>query len=157
MPVLEAAQGIAVRPNQVYVIPPNTKMALAEGILHVSPREERRGFHLPIDFLFRSLAEDQQARSVAVVLSGTGSDGTQGLCEIKAVGGITFAQDESTATHAGMPQSAVASGCVDFVLPPDQLAQRLAEIGGHPYLAPVPAEPTAEPSAQESYQRILRA
>jgi two-component system CheB/CheR fusion protein len=156
MPVLEAAHGIAVQPNHVYVIPPNTKMALARGVLHVTPREERRVPHLPIDFLFRSLAEDQQGRSIAVVLSGTGSDGTQGLCEIKAVGGITFAQDEKTAVHAGMPQSAVASGCVDFVLPPDLLAQRLAEIGGHPYLAPVP-QPRTEPSAQENYQKILLA
>jgi two-component system CheB/CheR fusion protein len=157
MPVLEAAHGLAVRPNHVYVIPPNTKMALAQGILHVTPREERRGPHLPIDFLFRSLAEDQQARAVAVVLSGTGSDGTQGLCEIKAQGGITFAQDEKTAAHPGMPQSAVASGCVDFVLPPEQLARRLGEIGGHPYLAPAPPKPDGEPHAQENYQKILGA
>jgi two-component system CheB/CheR fusion protein len=72
------------------------------------------------------------------------------------VGGITFAQDEKSATHSGMPQSAIASGCVDFVLPPDQLARRLAQIGGHPYLAPAPSEPETEPS-HENYQKILGA
>ncbi len=157
MQVREAANGLAVEADHVYVIPPNTKMALAGGILHVTPREERRGQHLPIDFLFRSLAEDQQARSVAVVLSGTGSDGTQGLCEIKAAGGITFAQEESTAAHPGMPHSAVASGCVDFVLAPDQLAKRLRQIGGHPYLTPTRAPIEVEPSVQHNYQKILAA
>src|SRR5262249_11088565 len=121
MPVLEAAQGLKARPNHVYVIPPNTKMALAQGVLAILPRGEGRGVHLPIVFLFRSLAEDQQGRAIAVVLSGTGSDGTQGLCEVKAIGGITFAQDEQSAAHAGMPRSAIDSGCADFVLPPDQI------------------------------------
>src|SRR5262249_3338214 len=118
-------------------------------------RGEGRGPHLPIDYLFRSLAEDQQARAIAVVLSGTGSDGTLGLCEIKAVGGITFPQDEKSATHNGMPGSAIDSGCVDFVLPPDQIARRLATLGAHPYLAPTPAPLEPEPTAEQSYAKIL--
>src|SRR5919198_840812 len=120
-PPPEAAQGLAVRPDQVYVIPPNTNMAIAEGRLHVTPRGEARGPHLPVDYLFRSLAAEQQGRAIGVVLSGTGSDGTLGLCEIKAVGGITFAQDQHSAKHSGMPRSAIDNGCVDFVLPPDEI------------------------------------
>jgi two-component system CheB/CheR fusion protein len=155
MPVQEAAHGQAVQPNHVYTIPPNANLPIARGILHMTPRGEGRGPHLPIDFLFRSLAEDQQARAIAVVLSGTGSDGTLGACEVMAVGGITFAQDEKTAAQDGMPRSATDSGCVDFVLPPDEIARRLATIGGHPYLAPTPPPPEAEPTAEESYKKIL--
>jgi two-component system, chemotaxis family, CheB/CheR fusion protein len=153
--VTEAAHGERVEPNHLYVIPPNRKMALAKGVLHLSPRGEERAPHLAIDYLFRSLAEDQQGRAVAVVLSGTGSDGSQGLCEIKAVSGITFAQDEKTAVHAGMPRSAIDSGCVDFVLPPGDMALRLAEIGRHPYLRSVSPPPDTEASAEESFRNIL--
>jgi two-component system CheB/CheR fusion protein len=119
MPVLEATNGLAVRPNHVYVIPPNANLAISQGKLLLTPRGESRGPHLPVDYLFRSLAEDQRGRAIGVVLSGTGSDGTLGLCEIKAVGGITFAQEEQTASHAGMPRSAIDSGCIDFVNPVD--------------------------------------
>src|SRR5262249_14271550 len=74
IPVLEAAHGLSVRPDHIYVIPPNANMAIAEGRLHITPRPETRGLHLPVDFLFRSLAEDQQTRAIGVVLSGSGSD-----------------------------------------------------------------------------------
>jgi two-component system CheB/CheR fusion protein len=122
----------------------------------VTPRAEARGLHLPIDHLFRSLAAEQRGRSVGVVLSGTGSDGTLGLCEIKALGGITFAQDEASAKHAGMPHSAIESGCVDFVLPPESIARQLAEISTHPYLGPLAATvPMAE--SDEHYKQILAA
>ncbi len=158
MQVLEATHGLSLRPDHVYVIPPNANMALARGVLHLSPRGEGHGLHLPVDYLFRSLAEDQQGRAIGVVLSGTGSDGTLGLCEVKAVGGITFAQDEKTAAHVGMPKSAIESGCVDFVSPPVEIARRLAAIGEHPYLAPSPpASQAAEPDADIAYQRILAA
>ena len=155
MPVTEASHGLDIQPDHVYVIPPNANLAVSRGVLHVTPRKEGRGPHLPVDFLFRTLAEDEQIRSIGVVLSGTGSDGTLGLCEIKAIGGITFAQDEKTAGYSGMPHSAIDSGCVDFVLPPAQIAQRLGEIGEHPYLAPDPTRPLTGPTAEESYQRTL--
>jgi two-component system, chemotaxis family, CheB/CheR fusion protein len=150
VPVLEATHGLAVRPDHIYVIPPNANMALAHGLLQVTLRGESRGPHLPVDFLFRSLAEDQQTRAIGVVLSGSTSDGTLGLSEIKAVGGITFAQDEQSAQHAGMPRSAVASGCVDFVLPPEEIDRRLAEIGGHPYLAPTPPIGVTRPKRSDA-------
>ena len=93
-----------------------------------------------------------------MILSGTGSDGTLGLEEIKAAGGITFAQDESSAKYPGMPQSAARSGCVDLVLPPDQIARELARIGQHPYVAPdQAAEAGAGPSAEDDvhFKKIL--
>jgi two-component system CheB/CheR fusion protein len=138
----------------VYVIPPKADIALAQGIIHLTPRPEDKRPHLPVDYLFRSLAEDQGGRAIGVVLSGTGSDGTQGVCEIKSVGGITFAQDEKSSTHSGMPRSAFDSGCVDFVLPPAEIAKRLAHIGGHPYMATAQAAEVEVPF-DENYQKIL--
>jgi two-component system CheB/CheR fusion protein len=135
MPVLEARHHQRVEPNQVYIIPPNVGMAVGGGVLHLVPRGEVRAPHLPVDYLFRSMSEDIQSRAIGVVLSGTGTDGTQGICEIKAVGGITFAQAEDTAQFGGMPHSTIGSGCVDFVLPPEEIGARLSSIGAHPYLA----------------------
>ncbi|HET6279165.1 MAG TPA: chemotaxis protein CheB, partial [Candidatus Polarisedimenticolia bacterium] len=155
MPIMEAMNGLAVQPDHVYVIPPNANLAVSSGVLQVTPRKQGRGPHLPVDFLFRSLAVDEQTRAIGVILSGTGSDGTLGLSEIKAIGGITFAQDGKTAGHFGMPRAAIDSGCVDFVLSPAEIAGRLGDIGEHPYLAPDPTRPLAEPTAEESYQRIL--
>ena len=91
---------------------------------------------MPIDVFFRSLAIEQQHRAIGVVLSGMGSDGTLGLQEIKGQGGITFAQDHETAKHFPMPASAIAAGCVDFVLAPAGLARELVRIARHPYVAP---------------------
>ena len=103
------------------------------GLLQLEPRVEGPGYYMPIDRFFRSLAETQGSRSSAIVLSGSGSDGVIGLQAIKAEGGITFAQDES-ATHGGMPRSAIAAGCVDFVLPPEKIAEELQRISRHEYL-----------------------
>ena len=136
LPVLEATQDLAVQPDHVYVIPKNTTMTIAQGVLQLAPRGGVRGTHLPIDLFLKSLAEDRQSAAIGVILSGTGSDGTLGMEEIKAAGGITFAQDESSAKYSGMPQSAARSGCVDLVLPPDQIARELTRIGQHSYVAP---------------------
>jgi two-component system CheB/CheR fusion protein len=156
MPVQEAAHDMELQPNHIYIIPPNSNLGVARGHLQVTPRGEGRGPHLPVDYLFRSLAEEQKARAIGVVLSGTGADGTQGICEIKAVGGITFAQDAQSSRYSGMPVSATNSGCVDFVLPPEQIAERLAEIGSHPYLvsetAPVIKQ---QQDGEADYRRIL--
>jgi len=95
IPIQEASEGMAVKPDHIYTIPPNTDMRIKEGRLRISPRPHSRGPHLPVDFLFRSLAEEQQGRAIGVVLSGTGADGTLGLGEIKAAGGITFAHEDT--------------------------------------------------------------
>ena len=134
MPVLEAKNGTGVKPNHVYVIPPNVDMGINGRRLQLTPRAAAPTLHTPIDFFMRSLAEGRDQRSIGVVLSGTASDGTRGLAAIKAESGITFAQDEKSAKYPGMPHSAVASGCVDFVLPPERIGRELARISGHPYL-----------------------
>ncbi len=134
MKVAEAAEGMAVEPNHVYVIPPDTALTISDINLHLSPRSESPAPHMTADQFMRSLAHAQGNRAVGVVLSGTGTDGTLGMLEIQAHGGVTFAQDESTAKYDGMPRSAIAAGCVDYVLPPKDIARELARIARHPYV-----------------------
>ena len=130
MPVMEVRDEPTVEPNHVYIIPPDRSMVITLDALQLLPRQG--GVHRPIDEFFRSLAQEWRHQAIGVVLSGTATDGTLGLQAIKAEGGITFAQD-ATAQHEGMPHSAIASGCVDFVLPPHEIARELARIARHPY------------------------
>ena len=139
MPVREITNNQRVEANHVYVIPPNTNLGIARGVLKLEPRPEMRTPHRSIDFFFESLAEDQRECAIGVILSGTATDGTLGLTAIKAEGGITFAQDDS-ARYDSMPRSAVAAGCVDFVLSPQDIAKELARIAKHPYVAGQPPE-----------------
>jgi two-component system CheB/CheR fusion protein len=156
IPVEDVRDGTNPQANHAYVITPNTVVRLEGGALRVAPRADGPGPHLPVDALFRSVAAERHGQAIGVVLSGSGSDGTLGLGEIKAAGGVSFAQDEASARHAGMPGSAIASGCVDFVLEPAEIAARLVELGRHPYLADPVAHEAAEPD-DESYRRILSA
>ncbi len=137
MPVHEVTDELRVKANQVYIIPPNTSMGIAAGVLQLHPRPETRGAHRTIDAFFEALAQDQHGQAIGVILSGTASDGTLGLEAIKAEGGITFAQDASAA-YDSMPRSAIASGCVDFVLSPPDIAGELARIARHPCLVAGP-------------------
>ncbi|HVE66882.1 MAG TPA: chemotaxis protein CheB, partial [Thermoanaerobaculia bacterium] len=157
MPVTEVEDEPTVEPNHVYVIPPGQSMVISEGTLNLMPREGR-GAHHPVDMFFRALAEDRRHRAIAVVLSGTATDGTIGLAAIKAEGGITFAQDGS-AQHQGMPRSAIASGCVDFVLPPSEIAREIVRIGRHPYSVPETqaAAPGGEPDLTPVIRELRRA
>src|SRR5215475_12073926 len=132
LPVVQAAEGIRVTENSVYVLPPNSDMTIADGVLHLVRRGAERGHHMPIDTFFRSLADDQSSNAIGVILSGTANDGTLGLAAIKDSAGITFAQDPESAKYDGMPNSAVASGVVDYVLPPDRIAQELIRIQKQP-------------------------
>src|SRR6266850_2859606 len=134
MAVMEAQEGMRVRPDHVYIIPPNTNLTIARGTLRVLPRTTTHGRHLPVDLFRRSVAEDQKNKAIGVILSGTASDGALGLKAIKAEGGIAFAQDEQSAKYDGMPRSAVEAGVVDFVLPPEGIARELERFGRHPYL-----------------------
>ena len=134
-PVEQATNGVKIEADHAYVIPPDTVMILTDGHLELAPREKSPHLALPIDAFFRSLAEARGSASIAVVLSGSGSDGAAGLKEIKAVGGITFAQDLGSSRYDSMPAAAAATGCVDFVLPPREIAQRLLEIAQHPYVS----------------------
>src|SRR5262245_40981727 len=132
MPVIQAKEGMRVEPNHVYVIPPNVQMGLRDGALHLVPRPTDRTQYTPIDFFLRSVAEALQERAIAVILSGTASDGTGGIREVKAVGGITIAQRPETAKYDGMPRAAIATGLVDLVLSPAEIAQELVRISTHP-------------------------
>jgi two-component system, chemotaxis family, CheB/CheR fusion protein len=134
IPVDEVKAGIRVKPNCVYVIPPGAFMAITAGAFTLTPRNKESGQHLSVNFFLRSLAEERKSGAIGVILSGTGGDGTLGLESIKAEGGITFAQDPATAKYDGMPRSAIDSGCVDFVLPPKEIAQELYRIQRHPYI-----------------------
>ncbi|MBC1312168.1 PAS domain-containing protein [Trichormus variabilis PNB] len=144
MPVVEVQNGMVVAPNHVYVIPPNTMMTISQGTLYLSPRKKTRGQVMSIDTFFFSLAEDRGNKAIAVVLSGGDGDGTRGLEAIKAAGGITFAECQESARVSSMPNTAVASGSVDFILTPQAIAQELANISRHPYIKPTTPEKSTE-------------
>ena len=144
MPVLQAIDKMQLERNHVYVIPPNQDLTIENATLHISRREEPRSVNTTIDIFFRSLAADQGSNAIGVILSGTASDGTLGLTAIKGEGGITFAQDTASAKYDGMPASAIAAECVDFVLPPEGIAAELARIRQHPYVAGPYFEPAEE-------------
>ncbi|TAG86442.1 MAG: response regulator [Oscillatoriales cyanobacterium] len=135
MPVSQVLDGTTVEPNQVYIIPPNTKMTLAQGVLKLTPREKVYGKYMPGDAFLVSLAVDRGHKAIAVVLSGGDGDGSLGIKAIKAAGGVTFAQCEASAKFDSMPNTAVATGDVDFVLPPQQIAQELANLSVNPLLS----------------------
>jgi two-component system, chemotaxis family, CheB/CheR fusion protein len=133
LPVQEIVDGTPVAPNRIYVIPPNCDLALEGGILKLSPRElKKSGPPRSIDHFLESLAADQQEKAIGVILSGAGSDGAKGIKAIKQAGGLTFAQDERSSKHDSMPRSAINTGCVDFVLPPDRIAAEIARTATTP-------------------------
>ncbi|MDX1370084.1 chemotaxis protein CheB [Pseudomonas sp.] len=143
MQVFEVEDGMRVKPNCAYIIPPNRDMAFINGTLQLLSPVEPRGQRLPIDFFFRSLALDQRERAIGIVLSGTGSDGTLGVRAIKAEGGMLMAQDPDSAEFDGMPRSAIATGLVDYVLPPAEMPVQLMAYVAHafgkpPLLASIP-------------------
>jgi two-component system, chemotaxis family, CheB/CheR fusion protein len=145
MLVSQAQDGMVVEPNRVYVIPPNTKMVLEAGMLKLSPREKLFGKYMPGDAFLTSLAAELGHLAIAVVLSGGDGDGTLGLTAIKAVGGVTFAQCENTARFDSMPTTAIATGNVDFVLSPEQIAAELVQLSRHPLsIRPQPVKETHE-------------
>jgi two-component system, chemotaxis family, CheB/CheR fusion protein len=156
MKVSEVKDGLIVRPNEVYVIAPATDMVLEDGQLRLTPRSASRIPQMSIDTFLISLATERGSRSVGVILSGTGTDGTRGLKAIKSEGGITFAQDQ-TAPHDGMPRSAVTSGCVDFILPPERIAAEL--LNRRPPLGMIPSNQADSPETStndEDFDQILK-
>ncbi len=144
MPVAEVRDGQRPEPNRVYVIPPNKDMSVLRGALHLFEPVAPRGLRLPIDFFFRALADDQRERSIGVVLSGMGTDGTLGVRAIKEAQGVVLVQDPSTARFDGMPRSAIDSGVVDLVAAPDALCARLTA-----FLAAQPVLGQAAPRLEE--------
>jgi two-component system CheB/CheR fusion protein len=125
MNVVEAEDKTPVTPNSVYVIPHNRNITISNGALLLNIKEERRAPNMAIDIFLQSLARDAGEKAIAVILSGTGTDGTKGITEIKNAGGLVFVQDPATAKFDGMPHSAIASGKIDFILSPESIAEEL--------------------------------
>jgi two-component system, chemotaxis family, CheB/CheR fusion protein len=156
LPVTEVKEGVTVEPGRVYVIPPNTNIAMLHGTLRLMSRETSMARPLPIDYFFTSLATDRRSKAIGVILSGSASDGTLGMKAIKAEGGITFAQDDASAKFDSMPRSAIAAGFVDFVLPPEKIAVELERIARHPYFTPAtPVEASEEAPAADDLHRVF--
>ena len=134
MQVAQVDDEPVVKPNRVYVIPPGKYLSISNGELHLSEPAEPRGQRRAVDFFLRSLAEDQKQRAVGVILSGTGTDGTLGIKAIKRQGGMVIAQEPATAAHDGMPRSAINTGVVDYVLPPEEIPESLILYSRHSYV-----------------------
>jgi two-component system CheB/CheR fusion protein len=170
MPVQQVRKGMTVVPNHIYVTPPNTNMTINGMTLKLASRSEIRGLHMPIDHFFRSLAQEHGNRAIGIVLSGSGSDGALGLAEIKDQGGITFVQEVHTAKFPGMPHSAITHGGIDFILPPEGIAQELARVARHPYVTSPPLgreeelseeisaepSPSIQPTSQDGLSQVFR-
>jgi len=156
MPVSEISDGLHVIPNHVFIIPPGCYLGILHGELQLLPYPDKTHRHSPIDHFMQTLADDQGSKAIGIVLSGTGSDGSLGLKAIKIANGITFAQDEASAAYSGMPSSAISAGVVDRVLPPDEIARELVQIGHYPnkqYLDLSAA--TVIPELDDAFNKIL--
>ena len=155
MQVFEVEDGMAVQANCAYIIPPGRDMAFLNGKLQLLEPSAPRGQRLPIDFFFRSLAQDQQERAIGIVLSGTGSDGTLGVRAIKGEGGMVMVQTPESTEYDGMPRSALATGLVDFELPPAEMPAQLITYAARAYGQPMQAVPVPAPGSESALRRIF--
>ena len=155
MKVYEVEDGMEVKINCTYIIPPNHDMAFLNGTLHLLEPGEPRGHRLPIDFLFRSLAQDQHERAIGIVLSGTGSDGTLGVRAIKSEGGMVMAEHPEKSEYDGMPRSAVATGLVDYELAPAEMPKQLLAYVAHAFKHPPGHTVAALPLNEGSLKKIF--
>jgi two-component system CheB/CheR fusion protein len=154
MPVVQVRDRQKVAPERVYVIPPNKDLSILHGVLHLLNPAAPRGLRLPIDFFFRSLADDCQTRCIGVILSGMGSDGTLGLRAIKEKAGAVFVQTPASAKFDGMPRSAIDAGLADVVAPAEELPGRIIDYLKH---APLGAKPdlSRESKTQSALEKVL--
>ena len=152
MPVAQIDSSIRVEPNRVYVIAPDQELTIRDGVLRTDKPKAPRGHRHPVDSFFRSLAEDQGERAIAIILSGTGPNGSLGLRFVKAEGGIVLAQDPETAGFEGMPRNAIATDLVDLILPPEEMPEALLSLARHAYVRQPTAIEEAEP---EELLRLL--
>lgn len=138
MPVIQAHEPTRIQSNHVYIIPPNAYLSIDQGVLTVTEPDEPRGRRRPIDIFFRSLARDLEEKAIAVVLSGAGSNGADGLKDIKAHGGLILVQEPDSAAHDGMPKAAIATGLADYILPVAKMPEALLEYLRHAYATQTP-------------------
>ncbi len=155
MRVVPAADGVVVEPNTVYMSLPDGYLAVLHGTLHLMEPDEAGLLRLPIDYFFRSLADDQKDKAIGIILSGTGTDGTLGLKAIKGAAGMTMAQEPDSAKYSGMPASAIGTGLVDYILPVERLPQQLASYAHGPYLSATEHELGGDEGLSEPLQKIL--
>ena len=156
--VKTVVDGMVVESDVIYLIPPRKQMVISAGRLLLTDKDPSAGLSLPIDVFFRSLAEDMGTRAIGIILSGTGSDGSRGIREISAAGGLVIAQSEETAKFDGMPKSAIETGVVDICLPPSEIGSTLAQYAENPTpsaLAEKPGPPLDE-TAMAKLLRLLR-
>lgn len=159
MRVVQVVDRMPVEPNTLHMIPPNKYLVIQDRELRLSEPVTRRGMRMPIDFFFRSLAEDLKERAICIILSGTGADGTLGLRAVKGEGGTALVQDPKTAQYDGMPVSAIATGIVDFVLPVEEMPKALLSYVQHAYrweARDAPAPPEAKKDDFQSILAVLR-
>ena len=155
MPVVLAEDQTSVQPNHVYVIPPNKYLEIKKGVLHLSEPVDRRGTRLPIDLFLRSLAKDIGQNAIAVILSGTGSDGSASIREIKEHGGIVLVQDPAEALHDGMPRSAIITGAADHVVTVAQMPDIITNYVRHPFVQNGRAKKALGENARSSLDQII--
>ena len=155
MQVFEVEDGMRVQINCVYIIPPNRDMAFLNGTLQLLEPAAARGYRLPIDYLFRSLAQDQREHAIGIVLSGTGSDGTLGVRAIKGEGGMVMAQTPDSCAFHGMPLSAAATGLVDFTLAPGDMPAQLMSYVSHAFGKPHRVISTSTPQSENALKKIF--
>jgi two-component system CheB/CheR fusion protein len=156
MKVTQAGDGMKIKPNCVYVIPPNKDLSVQKGKLHLTDPIAPRGLRLPIDYFFKALAEDQHERAVGVILSGMGSDGTLGLRAIKEHAGLAGVQTPESAKFDAMPHSAIDAGLADFVATPQELWNQIVSCrNGDQDIVPVHPEPSLKLTAQSGLEQIV--
>lgn len=153
--VFEVEDGMVVRPNCIYIIPPNHDMALLDGTLQLLAPTQPRGQRLPIDFFFRSLAQDQHERAIGIILSGTGGDGTLGVRAIKSEGGMVMAQTPAWTEFDGMPRSAIATGLVDFELRPEEMPGQLIAYIHNTFNKPAQLEERSSPHLDNAMKKVF--
>jgi len=154
MDVFQVKDRMKVKPDCVYVIPPNSDMSILHGALHLFEPSAPRGLRLPIDFFLRSLAEDRQERSIGVILSGMGSDGTMGLRAIKEKAGLALVQEPASAKFDSMPRSVIQAGLADLVAPADKLPEKIIEFLKHTIIITKPELPLEEKD-QSALEKVL--
>ncbi|MBI3805126.1 MAG: PAS domain-containing protein [Nitrospirae bacterium] len=156
MKVAGIESGMKVKPNHLYIAPPDRYVGLFHHTFQLVDKDTPLGIRLPIDYFFRSLSEEKKEKAICIVLSGAGSDGTLGLRAVKEAGGMTMVQDEKSARYDNMPRSAIATGSVDYILPVETMPQQLLKYIRHPYvLTPVPEETLEAAPPPDYFERVF--
>lgn len=158
MKVTQVTDRIALEINHVFVIPPNKDLSLKKGVFHLTEQVPRHGLRMTIDFFFRSLAEDQGESALCLILSGTGTDGTLGLMDIKGAGGMVIAQSPESAQFDGMPQSAIRTRLCDYVAAVEEMPKILIDYLQHRHEVKRPKGPATQlPDHLQAVMAVLRA